>query len=383
MNKFAIVPNEALLDPELTPSEFRVLVALYSFRDKNADTVWPKTESLAERARIKDTTQISKVTTRLERKGWLTKASKMGFHGPKRYVMTIPDRLIPLDGGDDDQDETSQVGKFSQVGESDQSKDCQVGKSSQVGEIAHEDCPQGEVTAPKLANSPKLDGTAITNLERTTSSQLGKNYQDYKEHTSRNIPMNSSEPNGSAASAGQAVDKSILTAYEKYYDSPDQDDPDKPNLFSVGVRMLAKANISEDRARKTLGKMQSEFKKGPVLDALLESLIYRPSEPIGYLYGILQAKRTMLPNEWSPGENAVSELMGLGMTASGLKQAEGFFRFWMLEREATSADWSEYFKRWCIQDMERAEFDQGRQLAWLARAGGFREQFVEPPGGTL
>ena len=228
-----------------------------------------------------------------------------------------------------------------------------------------------------------LEESANTNLDKTTNSQLGKNYQDYKNIPVRTDQLTGSEPNGSAAAAGNAVDKSILTAYEKYYDSPDQEDPQKPNLFSVGIRMLGKANIPEDRARKTLGKMQAEFGKGKVLDALLEALVHRSQEPIAYLYSILNARRTVLPNAWSPGENVVSELMGLGMTPGGIKQSEDFFRFWMMERESTSADWNEYFKRWCIQDLERADFVQSKQLAWLAKAGGFREQFVEPPGGTL
>jgi len=41
-SQFSLVPIEAISDPELTPSEFKVLVALYSFRDKNADTTFPK-----------------------------------------------------------------------------------------------------------------------------------------------------------------------------------------------------------------------------------------------------------------------------------------------------------------------------------------------------
>lgn len=377
MSKFAIVPNEALEDPELTPSEFRVLVALYSFRDKNCDTVWPSLDKLADRARFKDCSQVSKVTTRLESKGWLTKASKMGFHGPKRYVLTVPDRLqLPGSEGARQYGENSQLGKFSQVGSSAQS-----GNSAQVGNSDQESNPQEREESPNLVNFPNLAGTTITNLDKTTNSQLGKNYQGYKEHTSKNIPMNSSEPNGSAAGAGKPAERSILATYEKYYDSPDQDDPAKPNLFSIGVRMMARANISEKRARATLAKMQTEFKPGPVLDAMLECLIACDGDPIGYLYAVLRAKRSPIPPDWKPGDDVVAELIDLGMNPAGVRAARDFFVFWMTERGATSADWGKYFKRWCIQDLERADFDHRRHVAWLARAGGFG--FVEPAGGTL
>ena len=146
--KFAMVPNEAISDEELTPSEFKVLVALYSFRDKNFDTVFPKLEALAARAGYADKTQISKITTRLEAKGWLTKATKKSFHGPKVYRLSIPDRLVIASARAQVEEKTqsgsdAQLGKSSQVGKSEQEEICiatgevlQVGQTAQVGKTA-------------------------------------------------------------------------------------------------------------------------------------------------------------------------------------------------------------------------------------------------------
>lgn len=85
-----IAPLEALTDDRLTDPERRVLLALYSFRGKNTNTVWPKLDALAGRCHIKDTTRISKVTTALAKKGWLSK-KRRGFTGLVSYEMTIPE----------------------------------------------------------------------------------------------------------------------------------------------------------------------------------------------------------------------------------------------------------------------------------------------------
>jgi len=87
-----IAPLEALTDALLTDPERRVLLALFSYRGKNTDTVWPRLETLSERANIKDKTRVSKLTTSLVEKGWLTK-KKRGFTGGNVYTLIVPARL--------------------------------------------------------------------------------------------------------------------------------------------------------------------------------------------------------------------------------------------------------------------------------------------------
>ena len=87
--RLLIAPLEALLDPRLSAPERHVLLALYSFRGKNTNTVWPKLETLANRANLKDQTRVSKITRSLASKGWLTK-KKRGFTGGNEYTLTVP-----------------------------------------------------------------------------------------------------------------------------------------------------------------------------------------------------------------------------------------------------------------------------------------------------
>lgn len=87
-----IAPIEVFNDPRLTASEFRVLLTLYSFRNRNANTVWPSRDVIAERANIADVARVSKITNELFKKGWLTK-KRRGFSGGVEYCLTVPDDL--------------------------------------------------------------------------------------------------------------------------------------------------------------------------------------------------------------------------------------------------------------------------------------------------
>lgn len=91
-----VAPLEALTDPEITDPERRVLLTLYSFKNKASDTVWPSLNAIAERANLRDATRVSKLTKSLSKKGWLTK-EKRKFGGSNDYVLTVPERLSILD----------------------------------------------------------------------------------------------------------------------------------------------------------------------------------------------------------------------------------------------------------------------------------------------
>jgi len=85
-----IAPLEALTDPRLSDTERRVLLALYSFRNKNADTVWPELPALAARALINDIPRVSKITGALREHGWLEK-KKRGFTLGNEYLLKVPE----------------------------------------------------------------------------------------------------------------------------------------------------------------------------------------------------------------------------------------------------------------------------------------------------
>ena len=91
-----IAPLEALTDALLSDPERRVLLALFSYRGKVTELVFPSLDALSERSNIKDKTRVSKITTSLAKKGWLTKKKK-GFTGCNQYTMCMPERLTNLD----------------------------------------------------------------------------------------------------------------------------------------------------------------------------------------------------------------------------------------------------------------------------------------------
>lgn len=87
---FSLVPLEVIKDKRLTLWQVRVLVALFSFRNKNTDTVFPSRRAIAERSGMHPS-NISAATTELVGLGWLTKEGAGGFSKSSRYTITVPD----------------------------------------------------------------------------------------------------------------------------------------------------------------------------------------------------------------------------------------------------------------------------------------------------
>ena len=95
LSKILVAPLEALTDPDLTDQERRVLLALFSYRGRLTENVWPTREQIGQRANIKDLAAIGKRTTSLAKKGWLVKFKK-GRSGHMTYTMKFPQRLETL-----------------------------------------------------------------------------------------------------------------------------------------------------------------------------------------------------------------------------------------------------------------------------------------------
>ena len=86
--KFIITPREIIEDKRLTLWHIKVLLALYSFRNKNTDLVYPSRESITKRCGIRPS-NISKTTSELVDLGWLEKTGKGGTS--TTYKVTVPD----------------------------------------------------------------------------------------------------------------------------------------------------------------------------------------------------------------------------------------------------------------------------------------------------
>lgn len=89
---FAIVPGEVIKDRRLTLEQLRVLIALFSFRGKDTNTVYPRREAIAERTGMHPA-NISSATSALERLGWLRKDGKGGYSKATRYTISVPDTV--------------------------------------------------------------------------------------------------------------------------------------------------------------------------------------------------------------------------------------------------------------------------------------------------
>lgn len=89
-SQFSIVPLEVVLDKRLTLEQTRVLIALFSFRNKVTNTVWPSRAAIAERTGMHPS-NISAATTALVALGWLQKVGLGGHSKATRYTLCAPD----------------------------------------------------------------------------------------------------------------------------------------------------------------------------------------------------------------------------------------------------------------------------------------------------
>lgn len=93
-SQFAVVPLEVVQDRRLTLEQTRVLVALFSFRNKVTNTVWPSRAAIAERTGMHPS-NISSATTALVNLGWLQKEGTGGHSKSTRYTLCVPDLVKP------------------------------------------------------------------------------------------------------------------------------------------------------------------------------------------------------------------------------------------------------------------------------------------------
>ena len=78
------------MDQRLTLQQMRVLVALYTFRNRNTEMAHPTREEIRERTGMA-LSKISTATSDLERLGWLTKTGNGGRSQATRYRVHVPE----------------------------------------------------------------------------------------------------------------------------------------------------------------------------------------------------------------------------------------------------------------------------------------------------
>lgn len=87
---FAIVPVEVFMDDQLTKIELRVLGAILTFRNRDTNLSRPTRSQIGQRCGYNERT-VSKATTSLAKKGWLSKVGKGGSGIATTYKFTVPD----------------------------------------------------------------------------------------------------------------------------------------------------------------------------------------------------------------------------------------------------------------------------------------------------
>lgn len=92
MSPFSIVPIEAFTDKRLTLEQLRILGVLYSFKNKDSDTVFPSRDAIAKRCGMHKA-NISMATSALEKLGWVSKEGKGGYSRATRYTLHIPETV--------------------------------------------------------------------------------------------------------------------------------------------------------------------------------------------------------------------------------------------------------------------------------------------------
>ena len=85
----AWLPLEVIKDKRLSKNHIRVLIALYAFKNKKHNKVWPSREEIEGCCGLRQT-RISTITTDLVALGWLVKTGRGGFSKSTRYLLTVP-----------------------------------------------------------------------------------------------------------------------------------------------------------------------------------------------------------------------------------------------------------------------------------------------------
>lgn len=91
--KFVFAPIEVFSDHRLGVIELRVLLTLYSFRDKDDAYVWPHRDAIAARSGYGNTT-VSRAVSKLVKYGWLKVKQN---RGPNHYYLKLEGTVTELE----------------------------------------------------------------------------------------------------------------------------------------------------------------------------------------------------------------------------------------------------------------------------------------------
>lgn len=162
---FGIVPAEVAMDQRLTLQQMRVLLALYTFRNRNTELTHPTREAISERTGMA-LTKISTATTDLERLGWLTKVGNGGRSQATRYRVHVPETLT----------DSGTVSKTKTVPE-------QVTVSAQETVTDSVTVPKSVTVTDSVQNGYRIGNETVT--DSVTGKEQTKNIPEQKKKSAR------------------------------------------------------------------------------------------------------------------------------------------------------------------------------------------------------
>lgn len=248
-----VAPLEALTDPRLSDPERRVLLALFSFRGKNTDCVWPSVPKLAERALIRDFTRVSKITTSLAAKGWLTK-NKRSFSLGNEYFLSVPEELLaPEESADAGSEASSNLDSETKL---DNSQDRPKSANANLDSDA------------TLGSSAKLDGNTKSNLDSDAKSNLDSDanpIEQTNEQTNEHTMPLQEDPRKFAMESGW---------------QPSDSFPDRCAMSQIDIVRIPAANqeIFIGEFKSYWMSRRDKFTQGMWEHKLLQRLVQRKSE---------------------------------------------------------------------------------------------------------
>lgn len=281
-DQFALIPIEVALDRRLTQRQMRVLIALFSFRNKNTNTVWPSRAAIAARTNM-DETRISVATSDLVKLGWLLKVGEGGHSKATRYTLCVPEieaATIPESGRVKTQRTMPQSGRVNEPQTLPES-----GTLPQNG------------TLPESGIRPLPESGTLTLPESGRGKEHTNELTNRTDHIRRGKPAAEKPVRKTTASSAdktetelQAACRATWAAYGAAYEQ------------RYGTRPVRNASVNARVKQfvQRIGRDESPAVARFYVDSVIDAFVLRKVHDIGLLLSGAEGYRT----QWASGKTA-------------------------------------------------------------------------------
>ena len=374
-NQFAMVPLEVLRDERLTKIQLKVLIALFSIRDRKADTMYVKREKIAERCGYSPRT-VTKTTTQLVDLGWLEKVGRGGFSKPSEYriVMVDPQILIDqnlaktvADSGTENPINRSNNGVRTGNGSRTGAITLDIeGRENQEASI-HAACSDGE-TVPEpgtVADS----GTVPESVSKTVPEPVSKTVADSDRGNIHTTIRPYSDHEASASSASPKVDGIRINPQDRVTVSIDW----RPNDYifkELKMKFGIPAFFFDDCLFNFVLYHNGSEKRHAEFEKRLAAWVRRDWQNFKHTMDGMEDPKPM-SSDWLPADVALQMLSTEGMgEVWALNQVPEFKLYWT-DRKVARDNWNHLFVNHCrhVQKHGSSSIGAGGKVAQLTDRG--------------